>query len=47
MSDSDKPEGEIKDSEAVTIDDEGNSELDMERIEMSEGGKDNGSDNSE
>lgn len=37
MADSDKPDGEITESEAVSTDDDGNPEIDMEMIEMSEG----------
>lgn len=37
MTDSEKPEGDLEDADGVTVDADGDPEVDMESIELSEG----------
>lgn len=37
MTDSEKPEGDIEDAEGVTLDEEGNAEIEMDTLELGEG----------
>lgn len=44
MTDSEKSEGDIKDADGISVDEDGNIEVQMESLELSDGSKDSDED---